>query len=218
MKLLKHLSPCQRLHEQIERLSSELKKWRTWKPPGHFYSPIPSLEEVKAHEDKIFGEDANALHAINLDESRQSDLMEAFALHYRGIPFPEIATPGFRYFYRNEYFSYADAVTLYCMLRHVKPRRVVEVGSGFSSALMLDTNEKFLKRRIEFTFIEPHPERLESLILEGDNTSARILRQQVQETPVSLFQELQQGDILFIDSSHVGKTGSDVNYLLFEVL
>jgi predicted O-methyltransferase YrrM len=104
------------------------------------------------------------------------------------------------------------------MLRLFRPRRVVEVGCGFSSALMLDVNERFLEGRMQLTFIEPHPERLESLLAAGDDARIRLIRERVQDAPVDAFSELETGDILFIDSSHVSKVGSDVNFLFFEVL
>lgn len=216
--IVKKLPYIRRLHQQIEQLRAELQRWRTWQPPGHFYSPIPSLEEVRRHEAEIFANDSSQLGAINLFEARQLQLLEVFASLCKDIPFTETPTEGLRYHFRNEYFSYADGVTLFCMLRHLRPKRVIEVGSGFSSALMLDTNDRFLGRSVDFTFIEPNPERLESLLWDTDRTSTKILRQSVQSTPLSVFRELHAGDILFVDSSHISKTGSDVNFLLFKVL
>lgn len=217
-ELVKKLPYISDFQQQIDQLSQELKRWRTWMPPGHFYSPIPSLAELKQQEQRIFAQAGPSIAAVDLNVERQLQLLEAFRSYYDDMPFPETATEGFRYYFRNNYFSFADGVTLYCMLRHVRPRRVVEVGSGFSSALMLDTNDRFLDRSIRFTFIEPYPERLESLIWDTDQANTAILRQPVQEVPLSLFGELQAGDILFIDSSHVCKTGSDVNFLIFDVL
>jgi len=216
--LIKKLPYIRALHQQIDQLRLELKRWRTWKPPGHFYSPIPSLDEVKKHESQIFRATNNFVSAVDLNATRQFQLLADFRKFYDEMIFPEVATNGFRYYFQNEYFSYADGIALYCMLRHVRPKRVIEVGSGFSSALMLDTNDRFLDRSVHFTFVEPYPERLKSLIWDADQTHSNILRSPVQEIPLSVFEELQAGDILFIDSSHVCKTGSDVNYLLFEVL
>lgn len=92
------------------------------------------------------------------------------------------------------------------------------MGSGYSSALMLDVNDLFFNRSIQLTFIEPNPERLYSLITEADKNSVTIYDKMVQQVDLDLFKTLERGDILFIDSSHVSKTGSDVNYLLFKVL
>lgn len=216
--LIKRLPYIRGLHQRIEQQRMELQRWRTWQPPGHFYSPIPSIEEVTQHASKIFAIDRTSIGAVHLNKARQSKLLEQFSLLYKEIPFTENPAEGLRYYFGNGYFSYADGVTLFCMLRHIRPKRVIEVGSGFSSALMLDTNDRFLDRAINFTFIEPNPERLESVILDTDRANINILRQSVQSTPISVFRELQANDILFIDSSHVSKTGSDVNFLLFEIL
>ena len=56
-------------------------------------------------------------------------------------------------------YSYSDAICLYGMMRHLKPRRLIEVGSGFSSAAILDTNELFFGHHIACTFIDPEPDR-----------------------------------------------------------
>lgn len=215
---IKKLPYIRKLYAQIEQQELELLRWRTWQPPGHFYSPIPSLEDVALYGATIFDGGRTEFGAIDLNIIEQARLLECFASQYGEIPFPEHRQDGFRYFFENEYFSYADGVVLYCMLRHFRPKRVIEVGSGYSSALMLDTNDRFLGGSVDFTFIEPHPQRLESLILNQDHTNTQILRHSVQSTPFSVFEALQDGDFLFIDSSHVSKAGSDVNFLIFEVL
>ena len=102
-------------------------------------------------------------------------------------------------------------------MRHLRPRRIVEVGSGHSSALMLDIDEFHLGRSVDFTFLEPYPDLLKSLMKPGDPTWA-IRQQIVQEADLDLFRGLAANDILFIDSTHVLKAGSDVARLLFEVL
>ena len=107
---------------------------------------------------------------------------------------------------------------LYAMLRQMRPRKVFEVGSGHSSCLMLDTNDLFLGGITAFTFIDPNPESLLSLLGNGDEDRVRIIPRRIQEIPLETFAELNLGDILFVDSSHVSKVGSDVNYIFFEVL
>jgi hypothetical protein len=217
-ELAKRLPYIRGLHREIEQQRLELQRWRTWQIPGHFYSPIPSLAEVDQHAANLFDLEKTSLPGIELQIDRQAQLLDILGGFINGIPFQENRSEGFRYHFRNEYFSWADGVTLFCMLRYLRPKRVIEVGSGHSSALMLDTNDRFLGRNVDFTFIEPNPERLESLIWATDRSKTTIFRQAVQETPMSVFEALQSGDILFVDSSHVSKTGSDVNFLLFEVL
>src|SRR5262245_40597097 len=130
-------------------------------PPGHFYSPIPSQADIDAVARRT---GADELRGIDLREPAQLALLDELALFYRDLPFAPTAAPGLRYRFENPSYSYADGIFLYSMLRHLKPRRVIEVGSGFTSALLLDTNERFLDNRVECTFIEPYPQLLLSLL------------------------------------------------------
>src|SRR5207253_2690994 len=125
--------------------------------------------------------------------------------------------PGRRFHFSQDWYMEADSITLYSMLRLFRPRHIVEVGSGFSSALMLDVDERFFEKQTRLTFIEPYPDRLYSLLTASDRMHARILRQPVQNT-LNVFSEMEAGDFLFIDSSHVSKIDSDVNFIFFEIL
>jgi predicted O-methyltransferase YrrM len=107
---------------------------------------------------------------------------------------------------------------LYGMLREAQPARIIEVGSGFSSAAMLDLNDHVFNGRIQFTFIDPDMGRLKPLLREGDGARVTLIERRVQEVPVATFSQLGENDVLFIDSSHVSKFGSDVNRLFFDVL
>ncbi len=185
-------------------------------PPGHFYSPLPDLEEVEAEAERLSRLEVPAAISLNADE--QFRLLTQILACYPEIPWTEKPKRGMRYWFGNEYFGWGDAIVLFGMLRHMSSRRVVEVGSGFSSAAMLDTNELFCGGRIEFTFIEPFPQRLRQLMNARDVKRVNVIESSVQKVPFSRFETLQANDILFIDSSHVSKIGSDVNYLLFEVL
>ncbi len=187
-------------------------------PAGHFHSPLPDLEEVASREGMIFNRDVKDLPGIELRERSQLDLLEEMSDYYKELPFPETAEEPRRYFYRNGFFSYGDAVVLYGLLRHFKPGRVIEIGSGFSSAVMLDTSDLFLERAVDFTFIDPSPQRLLALLRTGGELKGRLVQEKVQAVDVSLFESLGADDFLFIDSSHVGKVGSDVLHILFEIL
>jgi hypothetical protein len=104
------------------------------------------------------------------------------------------------------------------MLQHLKPKRVVEIGSGFSSCVLLDTNDLFFDSGIRCTFIDPNPQRLYGLLEPADINKIEVVPKQLQDIGLSCFSELSAGDILFVDSSHVSKTGSDVNMILFDIL
>lgn len=185
--------------------------------PGHFYSPVVSLKDIKKREVQIWPESINKeLAGINLNADKQIDLIREFSKYYKDIPFNESKGKN-RYYFENIFFSYTDAILLYSVLRQFKPNRVIEVGSGFSSALMLDTAQHFLPD-IKLSFIEPFPKRLKSLITETDKRSVEIKESKIQDLDLAYFETLEKGDILFIDSTHVSKTGSDVNYVLFHIL
>ena len=186
--------------------------------PGHFYSPIPDLEVVDRYRETLFDRGVTDIPGIDLQVPLQLALLESFGAYQDEIPFSEGPTPGLRYQFDNPYFSYGDAVVLYSMLRHRQPLRIVEVGSGFSSAVMLDTNERFCDRRIRLAFIDPYPERLLSLLSEDDSARHEVISDVVQNVPMERFTSLGAGDVLFIDSSHVAKVGSDVVHLVTAVL
>jgi predicted O-methyltransferase YrrM len=186
--------------------------------PGHYHSPIASLQDVRAEASRIFRRDRRDLPGIDLREEAQLALMEEIATYYGEIPWGDKPQPGLRYYFDNEVFGHSDAIFLYSMMRHARPRRIVEIGSGFSSAVMLDTNDRFFDGRIRFTFVEPYPERLLSLMTPQDVGRVELHRDQVQHVDLEPFRSLEAGDIVFVDSSHVGKVGSDVNHELFEIL
>jgi hypothetical protein len=104
------------------------------------------------------------------------------------------------------------------MIRHLQPKRIIEVGSGYSSCVTLDTNELFLDNSVSCTFIEPYPQLLQSLLKEGDAEKINIVQQNLQDIGTNIFSELSEGDILFIDSTHVSKIHSDVNFIFSELL
>jgi hypothetical protein len=185
--------------------------------PGHYYSPIPSVEEVKKDEERLFS-NPKTIAGVDLNIERQIALLDQLKPFYESFPFKNEKTVGLRYSLGNPSFGGADAVFLYAMLRQMRPSNVIEVGSGHSSCLMLDTNDLFLERRTSFTFIDPNPEPLLSLLADGDEDRVQIIPTRVQEIELDTFASLNLGDILFVDSSHVSKVGSDVNYIFFEVL
>src|SRR4051794_39261180 len=185
--------------------------------PGHFYSPIPSLDEVRAREAELFGPPPPSLPGIDLREHEQIALIKQLARFYDELPFPRTQSAETRYWFENWAYSYADAIFLYSMLRHFKPRRVIEVGSGFSSAAMLDTAERWLPGT-SFTFIDPDTSTLDALLRPGDRDRVSIIRARLQDVPLTTFDALAANDILFIDSTHVSKTGSDVNRIVFDIL
>jgi hypothetical protein len=186
-------------------------------PAGHYYSPIPERQDALAWVESEDGPPPQ-IPGIELNHEGQLRLLQEYRQFYDELPFPQEPREGFRYHYRNEWFSYGDAIFLYSFLRKHRPQRIIEVGSGFSSAVMLDTVDRFFPQRPDITFVEPYPERLKSLLRSDDEGRVDILECKVQEVPPERFLSLGAGDLLFIDSSHVVKCGSDLHYLMFDVL
>jgi methyltransferase family protein len=186
--------------------------------PGHFYSPIPSLKDIRRDERKIFGNMPESIPGMDLRDAAQMDLLQEFTKYYADMPFSPNKTEGLRYYYDNPAYSYSDAIMLHCMIRHLKPKKIIEVGSGFSSCVIMDTNERFFDKSIDVTFIEPYPELLISLMTEDDRTRMAIVPRRLQDVELDRFARLEENDILFIDSSHVSKINSDVNRIFFDIL
>ncbi len=169
--------------------------------------------------ERIFDRSERTLPGISFDRASQRDLLEQLAEFYDDQPFPITRGTGTRFYLENGWFGATDGLFLHLMLRYLKPKRLVEVGSGFSSLAMLDTKQLFFdERELALTFIEPNPERLLSRVWPGDENQAVIIERRVQDVDAAIFASLASGDVLFIDSSHVAKAGSDVNYLVFDIL
>jgi hypothetical protein len=188
-------------------------------PAGHYYSPIPDLQQVLAQVGRLWPDPLpRELPGIALDEAGQLATLARIARYAGEQPWEDAPQDGLRYNFVNDFYSYADALYLYGMLRDLRPAHLIEVGSGYSSAVTLDTNERFLGGSAHCTFIEPEPGRLYTLLHDQDRERVQIIARPVQEVPVARFLELGADDVLFIDGSHVAKIGSDVCYLVGEVL
>jgi Methyltransferase domain len=187
-------------------------------PPGHFYSPIPSLQEIKRDEARVFRDPCREIRGIDLREQEQLELLKVLSCYYADQPFTAQKTKENRYYFENPNYSYSDAIMLHCMLRHLRPNRIIEIGSGFSSCVIFDTWEQFLEGSMDLTFIEPYPDLLFSLLREEDKEQMRVLTYRLQDVDLDLFGRLEADDILFIDSTHVAKINSDVNQIFFEIL
>jgi hypothetical protein len=190
-------------------------RWRNplFVPPGHFYSPITNSTEVETALTAAKAvEKQQALLGIDLDRAAMIALW-----HQIGDLPRQSATVDSRYLPDNPHFSLPDAFVWEGMLRLIKPQRVIEVGSGWSSALLLDTLDSYFDTKVDLVFIEPYPALLRSRLGQSAK-EVRIIETGVQVADPALFATLQDGDILFIDSTHIFKTGSDVVHELFEVL
>ena len=152
---------------------------------GHFYSPIPKMSDVQRDAARLFDRWPRDVPGVDLNEkTTQLDMLRSISGYYPELPFRDGPTPGRRYYFDNPMYSYSDAICLYGMMRHLKPRRLIEVGSGFSSAAILDTNELFFGHHIACTFIDPEPDRLLSLMTPTDRDRTEVLAARLQTCPL----------------------------------
>jgi hypothetical protein len=170
-------------------------------PPGHFYSPSTSREDIERAR-----RSRRAPTGLNLRADEQVALVGAFDL---------VAPPIGRWKPQNDWFETADAAVLRALVLYFKPRRVVEIGSGYSTAVMLDLEGA----APEITCVEPNPKRLLSRLAPGDQGRLTIIPRGVQAlAPEELAAMVEPGDFLIIDSTHVAKAGSDVCWLILHTL
>jgi predicted O-methyltransferase YrrM len=104
------------------------------------------------------------------------------------------------------------------MMRANRPARIVEIGSGRSTWLMLDVNERFFDNRIRITTVDPYPSSMREGLHAGDEGRLEVVAKRIQDADVAMFGDLRDGDILLVDSTHVSKCDSDVNRIVLEIL
>jgi len=182
---------------------------------GHFYSPIINTVELEEAEARIWS-DSNEILGVDFNDPNHHILLsEVFPKYLEDYDYSWDSVDETTFYVNNGQFGWCDSRILFSMLRHLKPKRIIEIGSGYTSLLTADVNRRFFKKELEFTCIEPYPS---EFLLKGVSGISCLIPEKVENLHLSTFSNLQSGDILFIDSSHVSKTGSDVNYLFFEVI
>lgn len=188
--------------------------------PGHFYSPFPDLDDLTTRADVVFAPQAT-FPGIDLRVEEQLKRLDEFANLAATFPWAERAQPNLRYHYANRPYAHGDGLFTAAMLTQLRPRRLVEIGSGYSTLLALDVRDRLVESDpdvLQITSVDPYPRRLRELL--GDERPERftIVEQTAQQLDVSLIDSLSSGDVLFIDSTHVAKAGSDVNRIFFELV
>ena len=191
---------------------------RTKNPAGHFYSPVVDPDQVGPYVARARAAGLEALAGIDFPLDAMAAFWRANLGHIQAAPFSDTDDGVHRYCYEGGPYNGGDGIVLWTMIHQFRPRRIIEIGSGYSSACMLDTAEYLQLADFHLTCIEPNPERLFSILRPADAVRMTIHRCGVQEIDLSVFDALERGDILFIDSSHVLKTGSDVHFELFHIL
>jgi len=202
-------------HTEVSQLGKYFRLWEKEDvhiTPVHFYSPNP---DTRALPDELW-ERQSTMVGVELNEAAQLELLrDVFPLYrteYDLFPSAPTEVPH-EFHFNNGMFDGTDALALYCLIRHFRPKTIIEVGAGFSSRI--SAVAALRNGDTQLICIEPFPP---PLFEEGFPGLTRLIREPVQQVGLSLFEQLAENDILFIDSSHVVKCGSDVTYLYLEVL
>ena len=182
--------------------------------PNHFYWPVPDLAELEKRDWSIYPSPAGC----KFDLKQQVEIAYELASSYgKECRFPEAPHEG-TYHYNNGYFEAVDAEMAYCIARHFKPARVVEIGTGYSTRVLAAALEKNRERdqlEGQLISIDPYPERFSA---DGSKSHVVQIAKAIQDVDLEFFDSLESGDILFIDSSHVTATGSDVVCEFLQIL
>ena len=173
-------------------------RWGYHIRPIHYYEPIPDFRTITL--EKITRR--REFPAIDFRWDDQLSLLNELTAYHDELSVLEFD-------FDNGFFSGFDAAVYYSLIRHLKPQRVIEIGGGYSTQLAA----KALRADGKLICIEPYPERLN-----GVGPSVELIQKRVEEIDVDFFSCLEAGDILFIDSSHAVKFGSDVCYEFLQLL
>lgn len=181
--------------------------------PNHYYWPLNDLAFLREHPETW----TRAAVPADVDWDIDAQLealarIAAYAGELDDVRDGPVSTPG-EYVWGTQ-FPKGDACVYYGLVRQLVPRRVVEVGAGYSSLVLrraLEANGG----ECEVTLVEPEPNWNVLGTLPPD---WNVVEKPVQLVDPACFEALEAGDILFYDGSHCVHTGSDVNWIFFEVL
>lgn len=174
-------------------------RWGYHIRPIHYYEPLPDFSAITTEQIQR----RRNYSAIDFRWHEQLRLLSELEPYAGGLPLSDLG---------NDYFSGFDAVAYYSLIRHLKPRRIIEVGGGYSTRIANKALAANQSGRL--TCIEPFPEER----LNGAKLGVQLITKRVEEIDVSFFSGLEANDILFIDSTHTVKFGSDVCYEILEIL
>ena len=176
-------------------------RWGYHIRPIHYYEPIPDFRSITVEQIHR----RRSYPAIDFRWEDQLALVDQLA-NYRD----ELQELDFDF--NNGFFGGLDAAVYYSLIRHLKPSRIVEIGGGYSTRIAGQAVAR--NQHGKLSCIEPYPE---PRLLDA-KLNIELIRKRVEEIDVDFFSCLEANDIVFIDSSHTVKFGSDVCYEFLEVL
>lgn len=179
----------------------------------HFYEPIPNLEEIKNNYKNQPRSCRYIDFNFELAEQKIVQLLNKWSSEFYA------SVTKYGYDEINYYFRGIDALFLYCFIRELQPKSIVEVGQGVSTSITLaalEDNYKATGVKTKFFSIDPY-NRFDFKNQTNIGIELEAMPFPLQALPLNLFSNLGESDLLFVDSSHVHKFGSDVEYLFEEI-
>lgn len=186
--------------------------------PGHYYSPMYDARELLAEpaRSRIWPATPPERPGIDWREDAQRSFMVDVLGAQERLAWRDEGDPeDGEYYALNGQFPPLDGWALEGMLRHLRPRRMIEVGSGFSSLVTAQVNRELLGGELDFTCIEPYPR---GFLVDGIEGIGELVVCKVEDVPLERFEALGDRDVLFIDTSHVVRTGNDVTWIYGQIL
>jgi len=177
----------------------------------HYYEPLfnPNHLRYSLRKDRI-------LNGINFNIKEQLEILNQFNYNEELEKFPQNKSKKTEFYYQNNSFGACEAQYLYNIVRFFKPKKIIEIGSGYSTlmaenAICANKNEE-LNYNCQHICIEPYS------FSWLENLNVRVIRKRVEEVDVEIFKKLDKHDILFIDSSHIIRPQGDVLFEYLEIL
>jgi predicted O-methyltransferase YrrM len=177
----------------------------------HYYEPMINPAHLRFELSK-----RRLLPAIDMNDEEQLSILERFNYQDELLGFPKHKTDRLEFYFNNGSFVSGDAEYLYSLLRLVKPRKLIEIGCGYSTLMARSAIARNRKDELTYTCEHICIEPFEQPWLE--ELDVRLIRNRVEECGLSAFSSLENGDILFIDSSHVIRPQGDVVFEYLELL
>ena len=178
----------------------------------HYYQPLTNPTK---HLKKSLREN-RILKGIDWNIQKQLDILKQFQFSDELKEFPFEKRKDTEYYYNNSMYASGDSEYLYNMVRHFKPKAIIEIGSGNSTLMAINGVNRNKAENSEYQChhicIEPYEQPwLEKLDID-------LKRLKVEDIDLTFFKTLERNDILFIDSSHIIRPQGDVLFEILEIL
>jgi Methyltransferase domain len=190
--------------------------------PAHYYAPVPNIIELERTTD--LWAKPSAMSGVHIDLDEQIDnlrrICTPFQQEFRSNPHYQHAIKQPFRSGRSRFFGYIEAQVLHAVVRYYKPARLIEIGGGvptYCTFQAISMNRRDTVVNAHITCIEPDP--IDMIKNLGENSeNFELITRPIQDVPLDYFTQLHANDIVFIDSNHVVRSGSEVNFIVLEIL